>query len=144
MLEVLQKILSRSGIASRRQAEKLILKGQVKINGRLAQLGDRADVSQDKITVNNKIVETRFTTFQKPVYYLVNKPIGYICTTQDKHAEKLITSLVPPKPKVWPVGRLDKDSTGLIILTNDGDLTYQLTHPRYEHEKEPEQNSTSY
>jgi len=135
MQEKLQKVLSHSGIASRRAAEKLILNGRVKINGRIAQVGDKVEVNKDEITVDNKEINLISLNL---VYYLVHKPLGYTCTTQDKHAKKLITELVPTSPKVWPVGRLDKNSSGLIILTNDGDLTHQLTHPSFEHSKEYE------
>ncbi len=132
MEERLQKILSRYGIASRRKAEELILNKEVKVNGKISKLGDKADVEKDKISVNNKELESK----QDFVYYILNKPKGYICSVKDRHSRQLITDLVPRNPKVWSVGRLDKDTTGIIILTNDGDLTNKLTHPSFKHEKE--------
>lgn len=137
MKERIQKVLSRAGVCSRREAEKFILQGKVKVNNSVAVLGDKIEIGLDKIILNNNIIKTQNLT-SHPVYYLVNKPKGYICTTKDRYAKKMITDLVPELHKIWPVGRLDKDSTGLIILTNDGDLTNKLTHPKFEHEKEYE------
>jgi pseudouridine synthase len=132
MEERLQKILSRYGVASRRKAEELILNNKVKVNGKISKLGDKADIVKDKVFVNNKELKVK----ENFVYYILNKPKGYICSVEDRHSKKLITDLVSKEPKVWPVGRLDKDTTGLIILTNDGDLTNKLTHPSFKHEKE--------
>ncbi|MFH1610797.1 MAG: pseudouridine synthase [Patescibacteria group bacterium] len=132
MEERLQKILSRYGVASRRKAEELILNNQVKVNGKISKLGDKADISKDKILVNNKPISVK----EDLVYYILNKPKGYVCSTKDRHSKDLITDLVPKVPKVWPVGRLDKDTTGIILLTNDGELTNKLTHPSFKHEKE--------
>jgi len=128
----LQQFLSQAGIASRRQATELIKSGQVKVNNQLAKPGIKIDPLKDKIKINNKLIKPP----THKVYYLVNKPVGYTCTLKDKFAHKKVTDLVPPTPKVWPVGRLDKDSHGLIILTNDGELTNQLTHPKFKHPKE--------
>ncbi len=128
----LQQFLSRAGIASRRQATELIKAGQVKVNGRLAKPGIKINPFKDKIKINNKLIKPQI----RKVYYLVNKPAGYTCTLRDKHADKTVVDLVPASPKVWPVGRLDKNSRGLIILTNDGQFTQRLTHPRYRHSKE--------
>ncbi|MFH1456982.1 MAG: pseudouridine synthase, partial [Patescibacteria group bacterium] len=133
MKERIQKILSRYGISSRRKAEELILAGRIKINNKIAMLGDKADIDIDSIILNNKKLKIKN---ENHTYYLVNKPIGYICSVADKYADYLITNLVPKAPKVWPVGRLDKNSTGLMILTNDGELTNKLTHPKFQHEKE--------
>jgi 23S rRNA pseudouridine2605 synthase len=128
------KFLSEAGIASRRKAETLITQGLVFVNGKkMDNVAKRIDPAKDKIEFNGKIV-----SLPLPAYYLLNKPAGYTSTVEDRHAEKLITSLVPKDPKVWPVGRLDKYTTGLILLTNDGDLTLKLTHPRYKIEKEYE------
>ncbi|MFC1622616.1 pseudouridine synthase [Patescibacteria group bacterium] len=134
MQERLQKILSQAGVCSRRKAEELILSGKVKVNNKIASLGDQADLKKDKIQVAGKEISNN----QEFVYYILNKPKGYVSSTQDKHADKLVIDLVPQEPKVWPVGRLDKDSIGLIVLTNDGDLTNKLTHPSFQHEKEYE------
>ncbi|NMC51745.1 rRNA pseudouridine synthase [Candidatus Kuenenbacteria bacterium] len=128
----LTQFISNSGLCSRRQAEELIRRGEVRVNGRLAVLGLKIDPQKDKIEANGQLIKPA----EKKVYYLVNKPIGYTCTVKDIHAEKKVIDLVPPFPRVWPVGRLDRDSRGLIILTNDGDLTYKLTHPKFEHPKE--------
>lgn len=134
MQERLQKILARHGIASRRKSEELILSGQVSVNGSAVKLGDKADENIDKITINNKPL----TVDKKFVYYLLNKPIGYICSLRRRRGEKLAVDLAPHVPRVWTVGRLDKDSSGLLILTNDGRLTEELTHPKHEHQKEYE------
>ena len=136
-MERLQKIISQAGICSRRQAEELILCKVVFVNDKLAKLGDKADISKDKIVVNKK--EIKLNQDKKFVYYLVNKPKDYLCSTRrHKKTDNIITDLVPAEPKVYPVGRLDKNSTGLIILTNDGDFTQKYTHPKFEHEKEYE------
>lgn len=126
------KYLASCGIGSRRKNEDLILAGKVKVNG--ATIDSPAlnvEPSKDVILVNDLICEPK-----NKVYYLLNKPIGYTSTVADKHAEKLITELVPLEPPVWPVGRLDKETSGLIILTNDGSLTQKLTHPSHQKEKE--------
>ncbi len=134
MQERLQKILARHGLASRRKSEELILSGQIKVNGKLAKLGDKADETRDEITINNQKISDN----KNFVYYLLNKPRGYICSFKRRKGEKLAVDLVPRNPRVWTVGRLDKDSNGLLILTNDGRLTEELTHPKFEHEKEYE------
>ena len=128
----LQQFLSQAGVASRRQAVELIKQGRVKVNNQLARPGLKIDPQSDKVKLDKRLVRPQFNY----VYYLVNKPVGYTCTLKDKHAAKKIIDLVPRSPKVWPVGRLDKNSRGLIILTNDGQLTQQLTHPRFQHPKE--------
>lgn len=128
----LQQFLAKSGVASRRGATDLIRDKKVKVNGKLAELGMKIDAEKDKVTVGGKTVKS----VEEKVYYIVNKPIGYTCTLKDRHAEKLITELVPSEPRVYPVGRLDKDSHGLVILTNDGDFAHEFTHPSFEHEKE--------
>jgi pseudouridine synthase len=130
----LQKFLSQAGVCSRRQAEVLIKQKQIKVNDQIAQLGDKVDPDRDKIEVKSKIVSFSPTK----IYLLLNKPTGYVTTRSDRHAEKTIYDLLPKelKNQIWPVGRLDKNSSGLLILTNDGDLTQKLTHPSFEHEKE--------
>lgn len=128
------KYLSEAGVASRRKAETLVKQGVIFVNGKkMVNVAARIDPKTDKITYNGRIIG-----LPAQVYYLLNKPAGYTSTTEDEHAEKLIIDLVPKEPKVWPVGRLDKYTTGLILLTNDGDLTQKLTHPRYQIEKEYE------
>lgn len=136
----MQKFLSQAGVASRRKAEVLINEGKVRVGSKsknesdfvIAKLGNKIDPQNDIIEVDGKIINQ---TMQL-VYYALNKPVGYTSSLSDIHAKKLATELVPHEPKVWPVGRLDKDSSGLMILTNDGELTNFLTHPKYKHEKE--------
>lgn len=128
----LQKFLSQAGIASRRKSENLISSGKILINNKIAILGDKIDPHIDVVKVDGEVIQSS----QQLVYYAVNKPVEYTSSVRDVNAKKLVTELVHNEPKVWPVGRLDKDSTGLIILTNDGELTNKLTHPRYRHEKE--------
>jgi len=129
---VIQKVISSSGLMSRRQAETAVRSGQVKVNGVKARLGDRVDLNKDVVKVKSKTIKPE----RQKIYYLVNKPVGYTCTLKDRYASKKIIDLVPSKPKVWPVGRLDKNSSGLIIMTNDGDFTHKMTHPSYNHQKE--------
>ncbi|MFZ3074146.1 MAG: pseudouridine synthase [Minisyncoccales bacterium] len=130
----ISKFLSEAGVASRRKSETLITQGLIFVNGKkMANVARRIDPAKDKIEFNGKPVQ-----IQNLAYYLLNKPVGYTSTTEDAHARKLITELVPGFPKVWPVGRLDKYTSGLILLTNDGQMTLKLTHPRYRVEKEYE------
>lgn len=129
----LQKAIAEAGICSRRKAEELIRRDMVTVNCKTGELGQKVNILEDSIVIGGKRLQA-----EKKVYYLVNKPIGYSCTVSDGHAKKKVIDLVPERPKVWPVGRLDKNSRGLIILTNDGELTNRLTHPSFEHEKEYE------
>jgi pseudouridine synthase len=125
----INKFLAESGVASRRGADNLILEGVVKINGKIAKLGDEVDTSKDHVSVNGKNVNT----VKKYDYYIMNKPKGYVCTVKDDKGRKTVLDLLPVKNKrIFPVGRLDYDTEGLLILTNDGDLTYKLTHPKNE------------
>lgn len=136
MLERIQKILSARGIASRRKAEEYIRAGLVLINGKPAEIGQKADPETDNIEVKGEVVEAR----KEMLYYVINKPRGVVTTNADL-AEKLTLQQILPKElrgKVYPVGRLDKDSSGLLLLTNDGVLAYRLTHPKFDHEKEYE------
>lgn len=129
--ERLQKLLARAGVASRRRAEELIESGRVTVNGRVAGLGDRASWSDD--------VRVDGAALSRPtehVTYLLHKPAGYVTTVSDEHGRSTVMELVPPHPGLHPVGRLDKESEGLLLLTTDGALTLSLTHPRFEHEKE--------
>jgi pseudouridine synthase len=136
MLERLQKILSRCGIASRRKAEEYIEQGLVTINGQIAKIGDKADPEKDQIEVSGKVLEER----AEMLYYLLYKPVGVVTTNTERKEDKTIIDLLPKNlhGKVYPVGRLDKDSEGLLLLTNDGVLAYRLTHPKFDHEKEYE------
>jgi 23S rRNA pseudouridine2605 synthase len=128
----LQKVLARVGVGSRRACEDLIAAGRVEVNSETARLGRRVDVDHDRVTIDGMPVGVR----PGLVYYVVNKPAGVVSTSSDPHARITLTSLVPPDPRVYPVGRLDADSEGIILLTNDGDLTYRLTHPSFGVEKE--------
>ncbi len=136
MLERLQKILSARGIASRRKAEEYILAGLVTVNGTKAILGQKADPEVDTIEVDGKVMTDR----QDMLYYVLNKPKGIVTTNASSADDKTVGDWLPEglRGKVFPVGRLDKDSVGLLLLTNDGVLAYRLTHPKFEHEKEYE------
>ena len=112
--------------------EDLIAEGRVTVDGNVAQLGDRADPDVARISVDGAAVSTKSGL----VYYLLNKPAGFISSAQDPQGRKTVTELVPEEPRVYPVGRLDYETEGLLLLTNDGDLTLRLTHPRFGVEKE--------
>jgi 23S rRNA pseudouridine2605 synthase len=130
--ERLQKILARAGLGSRRHCEELIERGSVTINGTVATLGDKADAETDHIAVDG----VRIGTQPGLVYYLLNKPTGVVTTAADTHGRPIVTELVPAEPRVFPIGRLDQDTEGLLLLTNDGDLAQRLAHPRFGVEKE--------
>ena len=133
MEERLQKLLSAAGVCSRRAAETYITAGRVTVNGFPAELGQRADPDRDDIRVDGKLLTDRET----PVYLLLNKPRGYVTTLSDEKGRKTVADLVSDcGVRVYPVGRLDLDSEGLLLLTDDGDLTNALIHPRHEVEKE--------
>ncbi len=124
---VLQKYLSICGVASRRASEKLILDGKIKINDKIATLGDRVDPEQDVVTLNGKKI--KYSTEIKR-YIMLNKPRGFVTTMSDEQGRKCVADLVGEIPdRVYPAGRLDKDSEGLLIMTNDGEFANQLTHP---------------
>lgn len=132
LTDKLQKVIAEAGIASRRAAERLIEAGRVSVNGEPATIGRRVDPERDTVQIDGSPVPT------KPglVHYLLNKPRGVVSTADDPHGRPTVVSLVPPEPRVYPVGRLDTDSEGLIILTNDGEMTHQLTHPSFGVDKE--------
>lgn len=130
--ERLQKVLARAGMGSRRVCEKLIVEQRVTVNGELAELGEKVDPETAEIEVDGLKVGVR----QDLVYYLLNKPVGVIATSKDPQERSTVVDLVPTHPRVFPVGRLDADTEGLILLTNDGDLTHYLTHPSFGVEKE--------
>jgi len=130
--ERLQRTLARAGYGSRRSVEELIRAGRVRIGERVAILGDRADPSRDRISVDGVAVPTH----PGLRYFVLNKPAGVTSTLSDPHAKRSLASLLPSGPRVFPVGRLDRDSEGLILLTNDGELAHRLQHPRYAIEKE--------
>lgn len=129
----LQKFLSNAGVCSRRKAEEYILKGKVKVNGKIVnELGMKIDPLQDEVLFNGKTVKLD----SNKIYILLNKPIGYVTTVKEQFRRPAVTDLVKDvKEKVLPVGRLDMYTSGAIILTNDGDFIYQITHPKYEIEK---------
>lgn len=133
MEERLQKILSAAGICSRRAAEPLLEAGRVSVNGRIAGLGEKADPERDDIRVDGVPVRTGSTR----TYLMLHKPAGYVTTLSDERGRPTVAGLVEDcGARVWPVGRLDLDSEGLLLLTDDGELTYRLTHPSHEIDKE--------
>lgn len=123
----LVKFIATAGVASRRKSEDLIKSGHVSIGGRTVTDPAKAVSDSDKVRVDNRLV-----TYDPRKYYALNKPIGVISTAKDTHGRKKVTDLIRGKGRLYPVGRLDADTSGLIILTNDGDLADKLTHPRYE------------
>ena len=130
----LQTILARAGVASRRHAAELIEAGKVSVDGvSVTEKGMRIDPAKHKITVDGKLLAGE----EEKHYYLLNKPAGYICTVTDTHGRRKITDLFTRvNARLYPVGRLDKDTTGVIIVTNDGDFAYGLSHPSFEVDKE--------
>ena len=132
MKERLQKILSSCGVCSRRTAEEYLRQGRVAVNGVTASLGEQADPECDTITVDGVAV----TAGTRRTYLMLNKPRGYVTTLSDEKGRKTVADLVDCGTRVWPVGRLDMDSEGLLLLTDDGELTNHLIHPRHEVEKE--------
>ena len=128
---VLQKFIAESGYCSRRQAEELIRLGKVLVNGELAELGMKVD-DKDEVKVRGK----RVAINKEKIYIILNKPKNYTCTNRKFEGEKNVFDLIHAPERLFVVGRLDKDSRGLVLLTNDGDLTQKLTHPKFEHEKE--------
>ncbi|SDK47986.1 pseudouridine synthase [Natronincola ferrireducens] len=128
----LQKFLASCGIASRRKSEELIKKGIIKVNGVVVtEMGYKIDTEKDKITINDKEVQQE----GKFIYVLLNKPVGYVTTASDQFNRKKVTDLVESPYRLFPVGRLDYNTSGLLLLTNNGELTFKLTHPKFKVEK---------
>jgi len=131
--ERLQKFLARCGVASRRHSEELITSGLVVVNGKQATLGQKVIPGKDRVTVQGRLV--KFKSEDKPVVFAVNKPKGFTCTNHDIHARRTVFDLLKKSEQRLPglhcAGRLDQNSEGLVIITNDGELTYRLTHPSH-------------
>ncbi len=131
--ERLHKVLAHAGVASRRKAEEMIAEGRVQVNGEVVtQLGTKVNPHRDVIQVDGRALGKP----ERPVYYLLNKPRGVLSAARDVRGRKTVVDLVQARSRLYPVGRLDMDSEGLLLLTNDGALALRLAHPRYEHEKE--------
>ncbi|MBP3305858.1 MAG: rRNA pseudouridine synthase [Oscillospiraceae bacterium] len=132
MTERLQKILSARGVASRRAAEEIIRAGRIRVNGRTAALGESADPDTDEILLDGRPLPSR----QENVYIMLNKPRGYVTTLSDEKGRQNVAELVADcGARVYPVGRLDMDSEGLLLLTNDGQFANELMHPKHEVDK---------
>jgi len=130
-MERIQKVIANSGVASRRKAEEMILAGRVKLNGEVVtELGVKV-TKKDIIKVDNKEISS-----EENVYFILNKPSGFLSSVSDDKGRKVVVELIDTKKRIFPVGRLDYNTTGVIILTNDGDLTNQLIHPKHHVEKE--------
>lgn len=123
----LNQFLARAGIASRRGADELIAEGKVLVNGQVAVVGLEVDPEKDKIEIGRRGVRLEEGT----VYLMLNKPRGYTTTVQDRFAGRTVMTLLPKTPRIFPIGRLDRDSEGLLLFTNDGDFANALMHPRY-------------
>jgi 23S rRNA pseudouridine2605 synthase len=130
--ERLQKVLAQAGLGSRRACEELVAAGRVRVNGEVATLGARVDPEADVVEVDGARIGVR----QGLVHYLLNKPAGVVTTAADPQGRSTVVDLVPDEPRVYPVGRLDADTEGLLVLTNDGDLAHRLTHPSFGVDKE--------
>jgi len=128
----LQKHLADCGIASRRKCESLIIAGKVYVNGKQASIGDQVNPKTDEIEVNGTPLIPEKMSYE---YFILNKPVGYLSTVTDPQKRKTVLDLIATKERVYPVGRLDVNSEGLMLLTNDGELAYRLTHPKYVVEK---------
>lgn len=126
----LHAYLAHAGVASRRKSEELIKAKKVKVNNQLATIGQRIDPIRDQVSVADKVI----TINQQPSrYFLIYKPIGFVSTTSDDQGRKTVLDLLPEiKERVYPVGRLDIDSEGLLLITNDGELAYKMTHPKFQ------------
>jgi len=131
--ERVQKILAAAGYGSRRACEKYIQAGRVRVNGEVVVLGAKADPAKDKVILDDNPVVA-----EKQIYVMLNKPRGVVSSLNPQGDRKTVRDLVPLEGRLYPVGRLDADSEGLVLLTNDGELTNRLTHPKYGHSKEYE------
>lgn len=133
-MERVQKLMSQAGLASRRESEKMIQQGRVKVNGEVISLGDKADPETDTITVDGQRLQLQGI---EKVYYVVNKPVNVLSTNKrpDGDDRMIVREMIPYEGHLFTIGRLDVESEGLMVLTNDGDLTNRLAHPRYEHTK---------
>ena len=128
-MERINKYIAGTGLCSRRKAEELIIAGKIKLNGKVVtELGTKVDPEKDKIEYNGKIIKAE----EDNVYILLNKPIGYLCTSSDDRERKTVMDLVKVKERVVPVGRLDMNTSGMIILSNDGEFINKVTHPKNE------------
>ena len=125
--ERIQKVLARAGIGSRRAVEEMIAAGRIRVNGKRAELGGRVDPDKDEVLLDGSPVPLRADL----VHFLLNKPVGVVSTADDPEGRTTVVDLIETEHRVWPVGRLDVESEGVIVLTNDGDLALKLTHPRY-------------
>lgn len=132
MQERLQKLLAQAGYGSRRACEVFITEGRVRVNGKVAVLGQKADLAVDKVTVDGKALAKK----EALVYIALYKPRNVLSAAEGQDDRQTVRDLIPLEGHLYPVGRLDFDSEGLILMTNDGELTNKLTHPRYGHEKE--------
>lgn len=131
-LERLQKILAHAGVASRRKCEELILAGRVRVNSKIvSELGTQVEPTRDHIEVDGETIRV-----EKQTYVILHKPKGYLSDRDEDRGKPTAFDLVPSRERLYAAGRLDANSEGLLLLTNDGDLAYQITHPRFEHEKE--------
>jgi len=130
--ERVQKILASAGLGSRRSCEKFITDGRVTVNGKKITLGAKADPATDEVKLDGRLIKPA-QDFQ---YFLLYKPRGILSSAKSEYGRKSVVELVPSSERLFPVGRLDIESEGLILLTNDGGLANRLTHPRYQHEKE--------
>ncbi len=132
-MERLQKALARAGVASRRKCEEMIAAGRVRVNGQTVyEPGTQIDAHSDRVEVDGQSIAMSTPR----VYWLVNKPVGYLSAVSDPRGRPTVLDLVSAQERLYPVGRLDLDSEGLMLLTNDGELAQRLTHPSFEHEKE--------
>lgn len=129
----LQKYMAKCGVASRRRSESIILEGRVKVNDRVIdRLGTKVNPNRDIVKVDNRIIKME----KNKVYIMLNKPEGYVTTVRDRHGQDIVLDLINGvEERIFPIGRLDSDTSGLLLLTNDGELAYRLTHPKYEVEK---------
>ncbi len=127
MLVRVQKILAEAGVAARRKCEEFIRQGRVKVNGKIVKLGDKADSVKDVVLVDGERVNLAW----KKRYIILNKPRGFVTTVSEQHGMRTVMPLIDVKERVYPVGRLDKNTEGLLLFTNDGELANKLMHPRY-------------